>query len=107
MATGNILAEGNIDKVKILAVSVNLPSISAATTGQATVTVPGVQVGDFVALSVPVSTFNQGVGIVDCYVSAADTVVVRGMNATAGAIDVPAITCLLFVARPDATLTAF
>ena len=107
MATGNILAEGNLDKIKILSVSVNLPSIATATTGQATLTVPGLQVGDFVAISVPVSTFNQGVGIVDCYVSATDTLIVRGMNATIGTIDVPAITCILFVARPDATLSAF
>ena len=105
MATGNILGEGNINKACIIAFDINPPSVGANTTGQSTITVPGVKLGDVCFINVPHSTFNQGLGLVNAYVSAADAIVVRWMNATAGALDAPSMTCSLLLIRPEATLT--
>lgn len=105
MATGNILGEGNINKACIISFDINPPSIGANTTGQSTITVPGVKLGDMCFVNVPTGSFNQGLGCVDAYVSATDTIIVRWMNATAGALDAPSMTCLLLLIRPDAALT--
>jgi hypothetical protein len=105
MATGNLLGEGNINKACVINFDINPQSVGANTTGQSTITVPGVKLGDMCFLNVPTASFNQGLGCVNAYVSAADTVIVRWMNATAGALDAPNMTCHLFLIRPDATLT--
>jgi hypothetical protein len=70
--------------MKRASATLDFPSIAAAATATLTVTVPGVTTGDdaLVFPNVPVA------GIVySAYVSATDTVTVRAINITAGAID--------------------
>ena len=107
MATGNILAQGNIDKWMIVSGSMNPPSVGAQTSGTATMTVPGVRLGDFVVCAIPSQNLNAGMGISHAWVSAADTISVRIINATAGALDPVAATYNFLLVRPeDATLPA-
>lgn len=69
------------------AVTVDLPSCSAATTtNSAGITVTGARAGDLVLVSIP-SGLNAGLGVASAYVSADDTVIIRIINATAGALD--------------------
>lgn len=65
--------------------TLDFPSISAVSTQALTITVPGASVNDVVLLGLP-ATVNAGV-VFDARVSAADTVTVRALNITAGAID--------------------
>lgn len=60
-------------------------SVSANTTSEQTVTVNGVASNDFVIVSKPTNT--AGLGIVNCRVSAQNTVAITFMNATGGAIN--------------------
>jgi len=73
-------------------------------TDEDTVTVSGLQVGDYVALAQPAHT--DGIGICDCRVTAADTLSITWTNPTAAAVNRASATFLLFWARPDATRTA-
>lgn len=75
-------------------------SIGAATTAQDTVTVPGLKVGDIVVVQKP--TLTAGVGIVGARVSAADTLALQWVNATAGAVNPASETYTLFWFRPEA-----
>lgn len=70
--------------------TLNFPSIPAQSSAELTMTVTGAQEGDSVALGLP----NPPAGNVtfNAYVSAADTVTVRAVNATGGAIDPPSAT---------------
>jgi hypothetical protein len=65
--------------------SLDFPSVAAAGTADLTITVPGCVVGDDVQVSItaaPTTTLRFV-----AWVSAADTVTVRAINHTAGAID--------------------
>ncbi len=77
-------------------------SIGAATTAQDTVTVPGLKVGDIVVVQKP--TLTVGVGIVGARVSAADTLALQWVNATAGAVNPASETYTLFWFRPEASV---
>jgi len=106
MATGNILAEGNTDRLKVITVTWDPASITGTnTTSEQDVTVPGVMPGDFVFVNKP--SLNAGVGIVNCRVKSANTVSVSWVNATAGAVNPGSESYTFLVLRPDATLTAF
>ncbi|MGI0034318.1 MAG: hypothetical protein ACRD98_00420 [Nitrososphaera sp.] len=59
-------------------------SVAANTTSEQTMTVTGVKTGNFAHVNKP--THQAGLGIVNCRVSAADTVEVTWMNTTAAAI---------------------
>ena len=63
-----------------------LVAVAANTTAEQVVptTVPGLQVGDFVAITKP--TAQAGLGIVGARVSAANTLAITYVNATAGAL---------------------
>lgn len=105
MATGNILAEGNLDKLKLVSVSVDFPSISANTTGTSSVTVPGVRNGMFVWANM--NNLPAGVGIVSCAPNGNDAVNLRLGNFTAGALDPAAQTVIFLIASSDVVLNAF
>lgn len=65
--------------------TIDFASIAAGAIGTATISAPGVQVGDFVTLSAP-STLEAG--LMFCgLVTAADTVTIRLHNTTGAAID--------------------
>jgi hypothetical protein len=106
MATGNIIAEGNTDKLKIISATLSPVAVAINTTAEQTFTVPGLAVGDFVSISKP--TAQAGLGIVGARVSAANTLAITFSNNTAGSITPTASQVyLIMVLRPDATLTAF
>lgn len=67
-------------------VSVNPASIAAASTGDTTVTITGVASGDVVVMNPP-DALEAGLAFGGCWVSAADSVKVRLVNPTAGAVD--------------------
>lgn len=82
----NIGSGGALTYVSKSTVSVDLASIAAGATAEATVTVTGAAAGDAVIANPP-ATIAAGLGVVGAYVSAANTVKLRVHNSTAGAID--------------------
>ena len=99
----NILT-GNITQMGVVTVTYDAANQATVDTDEDTVTVPGLKVGDFVALSK--GTHTDGVGLCDARVSADDTLSVTWVNPTAGGVNPASDTYLLFWARPDATKTA-
>lgn len=106
MATGNILAEGNTDKLKLISIALSPALIVLDTTAEQTFKVPGLAVGDWVFVNKP--TAQAGLGIVGCRVTAANTLGITFSNNTGSSITPTASqTYLILVMRPDATLSAF
>jgi hypothetical protein len=69
----------------VYSVTFNPASVAANTTSEQTVTVTGVSTGDIVHVIKP--SHDTGLGIVNCRVSAIDTVAITFMNTTGSAID--------------------
>jgi hypothetical protein len=93
---------GNIEKMGIATVTVDLGSVATITTEEETFSCPGVQVGDFVAVSKP--SLEAGIALCDARVSAKDTIAVKVVNPTAGAVDAASEAgFLVFWARPSRT----
>lgn len=92
----------NEDRYQVISFTWDPASIAAATTAEQTVTVPGVRVGDF-CIDVTKPTLTAGVGIVNSRVSAADTLAVTWVNATAAAVNPPAETYTVLIWRPEKT----
>ena len=89
----------NEDRFGVITFVYDPASIAAATTAEQTVTVPGVRLGDYLGVIKP--TLTAGVGIGNVRVSAADTVAITWVNATAGAVDPPSETYQALVFRPE------
>lgn len=66
-------------------VEIDAPSVAANTTGVKTVTVVGLITTDVVYINKP--SHEIGLGIVNCRVSASDTLEITYMNSTGSAID--------------------
>jgi hypothetical protein len=97
----NILC-GNIQNFSVISfVTGTVTTVVLNTTAARTFTVPGLLVGDFVAISKP--TQQAGLGIVGARVSAADTLEITYSNNTGAYIQPTNETCALFWARTDAT----
>lgn len=79
-----------IKKIASNTASVDFPSISAAATGSATFTLTGAASGDMVLLNPPALT--SGLVFAGAAVTAADTVTVYAVNATASPINEAAAT---------------
>ena len=94
----------NEDRWVVVTFTYDPASIAAATTAEQTVTVPGLRVGDYVA-DITKPTLTAGVGIVNCRVSAANTLAVTWVNATAAPVDPPAETYSAYVLRPEKILS--
>ena len=94
-----------LHSLDVVEVTHNIGSIAANTSEEESVTVPGVAVGDFVICSK--SDLDAGVLIGSCRVSAANTVQVQFVNATAGAVDPASETLSFLVFRPYARRSAF
>lgn len=75
----------NFAWTKLVNVTFDPASVPAQTSPDQDVTVPGAKVGDVVVCNPPVLVTNLGVG--QCRVKQADTVTVRFINPTAGALD--------------------
>lgn len=78
--------------------TINPASIAAATSAEQTFTVTGLAVGDIPVVIKPSAT--AGVGIVNARVSAANTLAITFMNATAGAVDPASESYTVLVFRP-------
>ena len=92
----------NEDRFGVVTFTFDPASVAAATSAEQTVTVNGLKVGDVVVLSKPTAT--AGVGIVNCRVSAANTLAVTFVNATAAAVDPASETYTAFWFRPEKTV---
>lgn len=97
---GNILAMG------VFTITINVASVAAAISAEQTYTAPGVRLGDFVWVCPPgvgTALLNAGLGVVGARVTAADTIGLRFINATAGALDPSAsVDYQVLVVRPEA-----
>ena len=96
----------NEDRWGVVRFTFDPASVAAATTAEQTVTIPGLQVGDIVFdASKPTNT--AGIAVVNARVSAANTLALTFINATAAPVDPPSETYTLFVFRPEKITTAF
>ncbi len=89
---GNVLAMG------VVSVALTPASVAAATTAEQTFTVPGVLPTDYVTAG---GNTQNGISIGQARVTAANTVGIRFINATAGALIPTAGTYLFLVVRPE------
>lgn len=81
-------AEGTatpITQIRVYTSAINPASVAAATSAEQTFTLAGLTTADKVFVIKPTAT--AGLGIVNARVSAADTLAITFMNATAGAVD--------------------
>lgn len=97
----SMIPYGNANGLVLVQATLNPASVAAATSAEQTFTVTGVRVNDFVLVSKP--TVTAGLGIVNARVSAANTVAITFMNATAGALDAGSEVYTFLVFRPDST----
>lgn len=83
---GFIFGEGSqLTKALKVTATLDFPSITAQTSSDLTVSVPGAAIGDTVTLSLP-AAINAGLTF-NAFVSATDVVTVRATNSTAGALN--------------------
>lgn len=90
---------GNVKAMGLIELSIDPASASANSSSETTVAVPGLEVGDFVAVNKP--TLEAGLGIANVRVSAANTLAVQFINTTAAAINEVAETYVILWARRD------
>lgn len=95
---------GNVRAIGVITATINPASVAAATSAEQTFTVPGLKVGDYAYAIKPTAT--AGVGIVNTRVSAADTLAITFMNATAAAVDPPSEVYTILYLRTDYAATA-
>lgn len=69
----------------VLTATLDVAEVAANTTAEQTFTVEGLKVGDFVTVNKP--SHSEGLGIVGCRVSAADTLAITFGNFTGAGID--------------------
>jgi hypothetical protein len=85
MANPTTIPRGNVLGNWLLGVALTPLSIGANTSGpEQTFTIPGLQVGDFVDVAKP--TIQPGISLGNARVSAANTLAVQFVNATAGTL---------------------
>jgi hypothetical protein len=90
----------NEDRWQVVTFTYDPASVAAATTAEQTVTVNGLRVGDSV-FNPSKPTLTAGVGIVNVRVSAANTLAVTWVNATASPVDPPPEVYSILVMRPE------
>ncbi len=95
---GNVSAEGVITQ------SITPAQVATIVTVEQTFTVPGLKVGDFVAVSAP--GIQAGAAITGARVSAADTLAITFTNPTAGNVTPLTGDHLIHYVRPGLTLSA-
>ena len=89
----------NEDRFGVVAISLDVASVAANTTAEQTFTIGGLKTTDFVSIVKP--SHSTGMGIVNARVSAADTLAITFVNATAAPIDPAAETYLVFWFRAE------
>lgn len=93
---------GNVRFIGLAQVTFDPAAIATITTAEQSMTVQGVQLGDFVFVSKP--TVTAGFGIVNARVSAANTVSITAVNPTVGSIDPGSETWTVLVVRPSGSI---
>lgn len=99
----NLLVDGNVDKMWVANLTIDVASVGANTTAEQTFTLKGLKVGDFVLVNKP--ALNAGLGVCNARVSAADTIALTFNNNTAAGIDPASQTYLVLVMRPNTSVT--
>lgn len=94
----------NEDRFGVCQLAIDVASVAANTTTEQSFTLRGLKPGDFVSVVKP--SLNAGLGIVNARVSATDTLAIKFVNATAGAVDPALETYLVFWFRGEKTPTA-
>ena len=99
LATTNVAVGGGtaITKIAVYSQSLDVTSVAANTTAEQTFTVTGLTTADNVFVNKP--SLSAGLGIVNARVSAADTLAITFVNATASAIDPAAETYAIVALR--------
>jgi hypothetical protein len=92
--------DGNVRGMFLMMATINPASVAAATTADQTFTVRGLRASD-VLIMVQKPTLSAGLGIANWRISAANTIAITFVNATAGAVDPGSEVYKLLVARPD------
>ena len=85
-AAGSPTGETKIDSIRYYTFTFDPASVAAATTAEQTVTVTGLLAGD-VVIAVNKPTATAGIGVVNARVSAANTLALTFVNATAAPVD--------------------
>lgn len=98
------ITNGNAYGIYILSTTINPASVAAATTAEQTFTVAGLKLNDIVYVTKP--TVTAGLGIAGARVSAADTLAIAFVNATASPIDAASETYTVTVLRPESGVAA-
>ncbi|MDP3869181.1 hypothetical protein [Phenylobacterium sp.] len=88
------------DRFGVVTASLNVTEVAANTSAEQTFTITGLKVGDYVMVNKP--SASAGLGVVGARVSAADTLAITFMNATASGIDPAAETYSIFWFRAEA-----
>lgn len=95
-----LLAYGNLQGTVLLQVSLTPASVGAATSAEQTFTVPGLLIGDQVSALELLAAWTSLTSVVNCRVSANNTLAVSFQNQTAGALVPPAGLFQLEINRP-------
>jgi hypothetical protein len=103
---------GNVLGLGVFTININVASVAANISAEQTFTAPGVRTGDLVFVNPPgvgTALLNAGLGVAGARVTAADTIGIRFINSTAGALDPSAaVDYAVFVVRPESgTFTGF
>lgn len=86
-----------VPKVQTFQITINPAAVGASATSEQTFTVVGLTTNDIVFTNKP--SHNSGLGIVNCRVSAADTLAITFMNVSGGSIDPGSESYLLVAIR--------
>lgn len=84
MSNPSELPRGNVRSIYLLSITFSPASVANATSAEQTFTVTGVALGDYITINKPSS--QAGLGIVGSRASAANTIGITFMNATAATI---------------------
>ncbi len=90
---------GNVFGMAVATITITPASVGAGNTSEQSFTVPGVRVGDYVDVT---GVTQNGIAIGQARVTASDTVGVRFINATGGALTPTAGAYQFLVVRPEA-----
>lgn len=90
----------HIDHWKVYTQSVDFASVAANVVAEQDITVTGVAVGDIVLAVHPNAALSVALGIAGARVKSANTIAVKLVNPTAGALDPDALSVSFFVIRP-------
>ena len=99
MALQTTILSGNIANSFIMGVPLTATTVATAGANK-TVTIPGLQVGDSVRVSLP-GAQTAGVSVGNAYVSAANTLVIQFVNATGSSAEAAAGTYTMVVDRAE------